>query len=216
MSASIARYLKDFGDTQPSPMAFADDAASMSLLDDFDDPFASVPEPEPIDIEAEKRASFAEGHEAAVAEMRAQMDAERDALVAAHAAELETLRLKYTQELAALVTRRLRDGTDALAKCLSEQAAIVLAPVLSEELSAQAATSLATLVTSAMADGEATKLIVKGPPDMFERLKAELGLDESQFQYTETPDIDLSVEIGESVLVTRMSAWASSLRKVLK
>ena len=29
-------------------------------------------------------------------------------------------------------------------------------------------------------------------------------------------DIDLSVELGESVFVTRMSAWASSLRKVMK
>jgi hypothetical protein len=215
MSASIARYLKDFGDPQPSAMAFADDAASLSPLDGFDDPFA-LPEPEPIDLEAEKRASFAEGHEAAVAEMRAQAEAERNELVAAHAAEMETLRLKYTQELAALVAKRLRDGTDELAKSLSEQAATVLAPVLSEELSAQAATSLAALVTSALVDGEATKLIVKGPSDMFERLKEELGLDDAQFQYTETPDIDLSVEIGESVLVTRMSAWASSLRKVLK
>lgn len=216
MSASIARYLKDFGDPQPSAMSFGDDAASLSLLDDFDDPFASSPEPEPVDLEAEKRVSFAEGHEAGAAEIRAQMEAERHELVAAHAAEMETLRLKYTQELTALVARRLRDGTDALAKSLSEQAATVLAPVLSEELSAQAATSLAALVTNALVDGEATKLIVKGPLDMFERLKAELGLDDAQFQYTETPDIDLSVEIGESVLVTRMSAWASSLRKVLK
>jgi hypothetical protein len=35
-------------------------------------------------------------------------------------------------------------------------------------------------------------------------------------KFTETTDIDLSVELGESVFVTRMSAWASSLRKVMK
>ena len=29
-------------------------------------------------------------------------------------------------------------------------------------------------------------------------------------------DVDLTVTIGESVLVTRMSAWAASLREILK
>jgi len=34
-------------------------------------------------------------------------------------------------------------------------------------------------------------------------------------RHVEMTDIDLSVTIGDNVIVTRMSAWADSLRKVL-
>lgn len=67
-----------------------------------------------------------------------------------------------------------------------------------------------------MPDGEAVTIVVKGPKDLFEKLKTQPGFEEETMKFTETTDIDLTVELGESVFVTRMSAWASSLRKVMK
>lgn len=216
MSASIARYLKDFGESQPSVASFSEAEMPDVSFGDFSDDFSAAPEVETVDVESERRSAYADGHETATRELNEKMDAERTDLLAKHAAEIAELTAKYQVETAAFVATRLRESTDALAVCLSEQVATLLAPVLTEELSARAATSLADLVRAAIPDGEAATLVVKGPRSLFESLKVELSMDEKLIQFTETADIDLSVEIGETVLVTRMSAWASSLRKVLK
>ena len=123
---------------------------------------------------------------------------------------------RHLEEIAASLSRGLREGIDAIAANLSEQTANILAPVLTEKLSLKAVSALADVVRSAMPDGEGVTLVVKGPKDLFERLKTQPGFEEETMKFTETTDIDLSVELGESVFVTRMSAWASSLRKVMK
>jgi hypothetical protein len=47
-------------------------------------------------------------------------------------------------------------------------------------------------------------------------LQAHLGEEAALLRHIEAQDVDLTVTIGESVLVTRMSAWAVSLREILK
>ncbi len=216
MSASISRYLKDFGDTQPSSLPFADHAADTDGFPDFPEISSDFGSPETVDPESEKRDAYAKGHEDATRELTEKMQAERDELVAAHAAELETLRSAYLEELAARIDSRLREGINAIAANLSEQTAGILAPVLSDKLSSKAVSALADVVRTSMPDGEAVTLVVKGPKVLFETLKAQPGFEEVGMKFTETTDVDLSVEVDESVFVTRMSAWASSLRKVMK
>ena len=216
MSASIARYLKDFGDVQPAGLAFSETLADADGMSGFGDVAAGFDEFETLDVESEKQAAYARGHEDATREITERMQAEREELLAAHAAELEGLRSVYLEEIAVFLSFRLREGIDAIATNLSEQTATILAPVLTEELSLKAVSSLADVVRASMPDGEAVTLVVKGPKDLFEQLKTQPGFEEETMKFTETADIDLSVELGESVFVTRMSAWASSLRKVMK
>lgn len=216
MSASIARYLKDFGDTQPAGMAFGDPLADVDATSAFVDLATGLDDFETVDVEGEKQAAYARGREDATREITEKMQAEREELIAAHSAELETLRSGHLEEIAASLSRGLREGIDAIAANLSEQTANILAPVLTEKLSLKAVSALADVVRSAMPDGEEVTLVVKGPKDLFERLKTQPGFEEETMKFTETADIDLSVELGESVFVTRMSAWASSLRKVMK
>jgi len=201
MSASIARFLKDFGEAQPQSAApaFGDPLADNDFLSGFADGASAFDEFAPVDVESEKQAAYDRGREDA-----------------AHAAELETLRSGHLEEIAASLSRGLREGIDAIAANLSEQTANILAPLLTEKLSLKAVTALADVVRAAMPDGEGVTLVVKGPKDLFERLKTQPGFEEETMKFTETTDIDLSVELGESVFVTRMSAWASSLRKVMK
>ena len=63
--------------------------------------------------------------------------------------------------------------------------------------------------------GEGAKITVKGPLAQFEALKRRLNDETLVFRHQETADIDLSVEFGDSILVTRMAAWADTVRKVL-
>ncbi|MCZ7446185.1 hypothetical protein O8B93_01110 [Agrobacterium rhizogenes] len=218
MSASIARFLKDFGEPQPASPAFGDPLADADT--DFASGFADITsgfdDLTPVDAEGEKQAAYARGHEDATREITEKMQAEREELIAAHAAELEELRTVYLEETAGFLSRRLREGIDAIATNLSEQTANILAPVLTEKLSLKAVSALADVVRASMPDGEEVTLVVKGPKNLFEQLKTQPGFEEEKMKFTETTDIDLSIELGESVFVTRMSAWASSLRKVMK
>jgi len=216
MSASIARYLKDFGDTQPAGLAFGDPLADAEQVSGFDDLAAGFDEFATVDVESEKQAAYARGHDDATREITEKMQAEQEELLAAHKAELEDLRSVYLEETAVFLSRRLRDGIDAIAANLSEQTANILAPLLTEKLSVKAVSALADVARSSMPDGEAVTIVVKGPKDLFEKLKTQPGFEEETMKFTETTDIDLTVELGESVFVTRMSAWASSLRKVMK
>ncbi|MFK3777487.1 hypothetical protein [Agrobacterium sp. NPDC089420] len=217
MSASIARYLKDFGDAQPAAgVAFGDPFADAGDASGFADLPAGLDDFGTVDVESETQAAYARGREDATREIADRMQAEREELLAAHAAELEELRSVYLEEIAVFLSRGLREGIDAIAASLSEQTADILAPFLTEKLSLEAVSALADVVRASMPDGEAVTLVVKGPKDLFDKLTMQPGFEEETMKFTETADIDLSVELDESVFVTRMSAWASSLRKVMK
>jgi hypothetical protein len=213
MSASIARFLKDFGEPEapaivPAP-SFAFDTSS------FDD-FPQIAEEPAVDIEAAKAAAVEEGREAARAELIAAFEADKLAMIDAHEAAMTAERERFRAEVAEQLAQQLKDGLEQMASLFTDQAMLVLAPVLTEELSRKASADLASVVKEAMLDGECSKLMIKGPKPMFEAFNAVMGLEDDQFQFTETDNPDLSVEISESVVVTRMSAWASSLRKVMQ
>lgn len=216
MSASIARYLKDFGEPQPAPAMLTPEfhiGGLGAMSDDFD--FPAV-EPEPaIDLEAERAEAHAEGFEAARAQAEEKWTAERQALEAAHAAELADLRARLEAQAAEKIEAGLNTIAGKLAAVIGEQTAAALVPFLDVSLADKAVDELADLIRKAMFDGDIGTITVSGPGEMFEKLKAALGSDAPVLRHVEADDLDLSVDIDGSVLVTRLSAWAASLRKVL-
>jgi hypothetical protein len=213
MSASIARFLKDFGEPEapamlPAP-SFELDAPS------FDD-FPQMVEEPVLDIDAIKAAAIEAGREAARSELIASFEADKLAMIDAHDAAMIAERERFQAEVAEQLAQNLKYGLEQMASLFTAQAMQVLAPVLTEELSRKASADLAAVVKDAMLDGECSKLIIKGPKPMFEAFNAVMGLTDDQFQFSETDNPDLSVEVSESVVVTRMSAWATSLRKVMQ
>ena len=58
-------------------------------------------------------------------------------------------------------------------------------------------------------------ITVKGPLNLFEQLKSHFEDPMPAVRHVEVQDVDLTVEFGETVLVTRMAAWADTVRKVL-
>ncbi len=212
MSPSLSRYLKDFSaEPPPSP---APAVADMSFVDE--PAFPDLPEVPAIDLEAERRKAYAEGHEAATRELLEKHGAEMEAAAAAHAAELEALRTKYELEAAERIAARMRDIAAALGQSISAATAEALAPVMTRTLTDKAIEDLAALVTAAILDGEAGQITVSGPRDLFDSLAGHLADHADLLRHVEAQDVDLTVTIGESVLVTRMSAWADSLRGILE
>jgi Ser-tRNA(Ala) deacylase AlaX len=209
MSITLSRYLKDFGEPESS--------APILDMDDFGGDVFPEPASEPaIDVEAERREAYAEGHAAATVELTEKYEREARTLAEVHARELKELKLRYEVEAAAVIASRIRDIAEEIAQLVSAGAAVAIAPVMTEALAAKAAESLAALLRDAILEGAAGAIVVRGPTRLFDIVKAELGEHAGAVRHIETDDIDLAVEIGESVIVTRMSAWAASLKKVLE
>ncbi|OJU06292.1 MAG: hypothetical protein BGN83_14845 [Rhizobium sp. 63-7] len=210
MTAALARYLKDFSEpVEPEPVfdtsAFDDDVFVNAL-----------PEPEPVDPEAVRREAYAEGFEAATRELQAQHAAEAEAVAAAHQQELEALRQAYEAQAAALIATRINAISLAISEAISVQTTEILAPILSEALAANAVRAMAEMIRKAILDGAAGTIVVRGPGQLFDILKTELGEDAALLRHVETPDLDLTADVAGAVLVTRISAWAASLKKVLE
>lgn len=212
MNASLARYLKDFSEPRTVPLPAMADVFPAGLEDDLALP--AVVE-ERIDIEAERAEAYAKGHEAASEELRQSFEEERQALLAAHAEELATLREKHEAEIAETIAARIREIAQLTAQAVSDQTASILAPLLDEALVAKAVSDMADIIRTAMLEGDAGTLSVHGPQHLFEKLQTALGAPAPLLRHVEAPDLDITVDIGETALVTRMSAWSASLKKVL-
>lgn len=209
MTAPLSRYLKDFSSPPPMPApAAAEDFGSAFSFD--------LDPPEPVvDLEAERAAAFAEGKAAGEAEIRAAWDAERESREAQHARAQETLRTRLEGDAVGRLEAMLRDTVEQVADRVCGEVAPVLAPILQEAIASKAIHELARTVKDALLAEKAATITVRGPLSLFEKFKAALGDDAPDLQHKEAEDLDLSVELNDAVLVTRLSAWAGSLKKVL-
>jgi hypothetical protein len=212
MTASLSRYLKDFSapPTMPMPVTLAsDDFASAFSFDD------ALPQEPQIDVDAIRAEAFSEGREAGEAAVRAEWQSEREALEMRHAEELADLRQRLEQDAAHKIEDELTSAVDRIAATLADQTAFVLAPVMQEALAERAVLEMAEMIKAALTSHNGACLTVRGPVRLYEILKDALGDAAPELRHIETPDLDISVDIDEAVLVTRLSAWAGSLKKVL-
>lgn len=213
MSASLARYLKDFSEPETLPVPMIEtDFGGMSFDDDLALP--TVVEA-PVDLETERNDAYAKGYVAASDELQQRFDEERAELLAVHAQEMAALREQYETEAAATIAAKFQEIASQTAQAISDQTARILSPLLDEALVARAISDMADIIRTAMLDGELGTLTVRGPAHLFEKLKTALAEPSLVWRHVEAPDLDISVDIGETALVTRMSAWSASLKKVL-
>jgi len=215
MSASLSRYLKDFS-APKAPLSLM----PPKYFPDIDGEFPerggfAMPQAPSVDVEAERREAFEQGREEAEAELQFEHKNEIAELKALHAAELEAMRVRCDNEIAAMIFDRFSDMSAQLALVLGDQTARVLAPVMDEVLQRKSIEDMARMIALTLTVGEACTITVRGPLPLFETLKRHLNDDALVFRHHETADIDLSVEFGDAILVTRMAAWADTVRKVL-
>ncbi|WP_429123104.1 hypothetical protein [Ensifer sp. 4252] len=216
MSAMLSRYLKDFSAPKVElsmmpPKYFPD------LDTDYSDGdrLALRSVAPQIDVEAERREAFEHGRAEATAELAFEHGNQIADLQAAHAAEIQALTKRLEEEAASRVAGQFQEMTEQVAVALGDQTARVLAPVMEEALVKRAIADMAQLIRQGIIAGEGCAITVKGPLPLFEALKSSLGEDMPVFRHVETNDIDLAIEMDETILVTRMAAWADTVRKVL-
>lgn len=216
MSVQLARYLKDFSAPQRRrPMHFDQSPfASDSSFPALDHAAPVIAEPQ-VDVAAERAQAFAEGRAEAEAEMAERHRQEIDALEARHKQAMDEARALYEDKFAAEIAERFASMTALLADLVASQTAHVLTPVMDEVLAQKAIEDLAAMVSAGLKAGEGLEMTVKGPKRLFDLLQTHFTEEAPVFRHEEVDDLDLTVEFGETVLVTRMAAWADTVRKVL-
>ncbi|HBF31729.1 MAG TPA: hypothetical protein DDW73_19225 [Rhizobium sp.] len=211
----LAHYLKDFSSPKPSslvsePMAFDIDGFGID-----DDPMLELPQPEPIDIEAERMQAFEEGRMAATQQLSEQHADEIQRLEAVHAEQLEERERKHREELSHVIAWGLQRISATISEAVGAQTVAVLAPFLDEALTEAALRDISSLLKEAIIEGDVGAVTVRGPGLLFDRLRAKMDGHDDLIRHIEADDLDLAVDIDDTALVTRISAWTASLKKVL-
>lgn len=213
MNAMIAKYLKDF--STPAPVEAVGggilESLSSSSFADLDFPVAPIIE---VDVEAERKSAYDEGFRAATEALEASHAQELAALREAHASEMEAIAAAHESEAIGTIHARFHEMTQMLSQQLAEQTLQVLLPVFQEHLSQLAVAALASSVRDTLHQAGSSAVVVRGPAHLYARLRPLFEADAIESRFIESDALDVSVEINETVLVTRLAAWAQSLVEV--
>jgi hypothetical protein len=211
MSAGLARYLKDF--SAPPPVVQPEVSFGLDAMSNFEFDAPVVPE---IDLEQERSAAFEEGRAA----MRAQLEA-------VHAEEIAALQdarregeARMTQmfetEIAVRIANGLAEVESSLTNALSAQVFNALLPLIDEQMAARAIEALVKTVHSIFQDEDGIELVLRGPQSLAGPVSDKLAEGGYKLRHIETDEMDLTVEHGDTVLMTRLSAWSESVGEILK
>lgn len=213
MNAMLTKYLKDF--SVPQPVTQAGKPLYETLADaplaDFD--FHSDPVPQ-IDIEAERQEAYDEGYRDAKASLESQHQEDIETLRQAHEFQLHGLADAHESETVWMIHTRFHEMTQAISQSVTEHALQILTPILDEEVCRRAISRLSDLVQELLRESSATMVVIRGPERLYARLKPMLEVDGLQTRFVETDSADISVEVDETVLVTRLANWAQALAEV--
>lgn len=209
MSAGLARYLKDFSAPPPSAPDVYELPEPTEISFDF------PPEPQ-IDLDALRREAHEEGRAEMQAEMQAMHQQQIDALLAEQRQAEAEMAAAFEQKMAEQLADTLPRMAADVRELLSAHVMNALRPILDAAITDRAVESLAQTVRSVFAGEGGLELVLKGPGSLAEKLRERLvGLD-LDFKHVEAPGFDLSVEHGDTVLMTRLSAWRESVEELMK
>ncbi len=213
MNAMLTKYLKDFSAPQPASPVGNDILHSLAGAPLADMHFPAEPEPQ-VDIEAERREAHDEGYREAAAFCANQHAEEIETLKQAHDFQLQGLADAHESETIWMIHTRFHEMTQALSQSIAEQTLQVLLPVFEEEVCRRAIAQLADLVREALSESSVSTVVMRGPERLYLRLKPLLEMDGMQIRFIESTSIDISVEVNDTVLVTRLANWAQALSEV--
>ena len=212
MSASLTRFLKDF--SAPPPAAMVEDTFfDFPAPEDVQFEMPAAPE---VDLEEVRKLAFEEGRAAMRAELEVQHAGAVAALRKAQADALSDAKERFEAESVEKLAGQLKDIEGRVEELLSAGLLEVLIPIINDEMAKRAIESLAEIVRTVFQDEEGLELVLRGPQTLADPLADLIASSDYRLRHIESDDIDLTVEHGDVVLMTRLSAWAESVGELLK
>lgn len=210
---ALADALKDFG---ASPARSAEPFSVVATPFPVEPiAFPDLPVPEPVDIEAIVAEAVAQAEEALSERLAAEHAEALHAEQQRHADELERLQQRFAEAASDKIAAGFAEMEERLAASTSAVTARILGSVLSDDLRDRSIDRLVALIGEALSDGEAVRVRIHGSLPLFETLKEKMPGRASQFDFMESPDFDLSVNIDDSVYETRLAEWSAALAETL-
>jgi hypothetical protein len=211
MSLPLARYLKDFG--APLPQSLPPEPVSDF---DFSDSNFDLPEEplEPaVDIEEEKSKARSEGYEAASLEMAERHEKQLAELAAKHREEIEALTARYDGAVAERVEAFLKELKVSVSDTVDNSVTRVLSPFVREQVARAAGAKFAADVAEEIGQGRTVRLSVRGPEAFVEMMRGRLDPLVTEIEYGESAEIDMTLEVGDTILVTRLKTFVEAMEE---
>lgn len=208
---SVSRFLTDF-----TPRRIPDEM--LQIMEPARAPNSADAETDKLAFETivqnerQRREAFEEGRADGRAEADALFEAERQRLQRTHDEEMATLRIVLMDEAAVAIGSSLQDGFTALEATLSQQLTNVLMPLVEDHLTGQAVFAFAhKLASVAIAAGEGN-VVVKGPTKLIAALERMRSILPAHCALVEQEQAELSFELPEQVLQTRLRPLLEELK----
>lgn len=212
MNSPLARYLRDFGaESTPADVHF-EAPAPVAVMPDLP---ALDEVAEPVDLEAERRQAYDEGFTAATDQLTAEHAEALAELQKKHAEEMDAQRQAFEGGLADYLAQALPELSTRISSELVDATLRLLAPLLKQQADRQAVEELADELKQTLAKDVLEQIHVTGPEHLCDLLRDRLEEAGERVEFHHSEGSDLKVEIGDSLLVTRLSAFAADLEKVL-
>jgi len=156
-----------------------------------------------------------EAHQRGLAEGRAQAQAEHEAALAAQAASFEEKlaaeRQRWAVEQGTHLGERIAASIDDLEQRVADAVSEVLKPVLREEIRLKAVEELSRTLESLLSKGDYSKIAISGPADLIAAMQARLAGNDAGLSFVAADGADITVSADETILATRIGAWADAI-----
>lgn len=162
-------------------------------------------------IEVARAGGFESGKAAASATLQARLEEQR----AAFAGQLAAERKAWVEEEAHQLAQRLAASFAELEARIAEATARVLEPVLRAELRRQAIADLRADLELLTADA-GIAVSVAGSEDLLQALRGALSGGGRAVTYVPNGEPDLRITAGQTILETRLAAWAAKIEEAVR
>lgn len=121
----------------------------------------------------------------------------------------------WTREQGDVLARALGDGLTRIEAKIAEVTARLLEPFIIAEARRKTLVELQETLRDMLADPEIATLRIEGPADLLAALREGIGSKDNlvKFEVNDRPDVH--VETGNTVIETRLGAWATRLKEAM-
>ena len=158
---------------------------------------------------------IAEARQRGLLEGRAAAQEEHEAAAAAQAAgfaeKLESERQKWVAEQGAHLGSLIAFAIEDLERRISDLVAEVLKPVLTDQVRVKAVEELSQSLNGLLSKGEYARITVSGPSDLLALMEERVSGGPPGVSFVPADATDIIVSADETILATRISAWADAI-----
>lgn len=160
------------------------------------------------EVEAARRLGDAEGREAARLDHAAELERE----VEKFDARLSAARQAWITEQSEALSRQIGEGLTRIETTITDAAARLLEPLLVAGAREAALAGLKETLEDLLEKSPAVTMRIGGPDDLLAALRERLG-ERKSIAYVPGTGTDIQIETGDTLIETRLAAWAAHLRE---